>query len=67
MHPWHDYFRYASLNRVTRDIKDGKVSPGLYLIVSPGKEMLSKFTDEQLGFVYTIIEPNIGHYVQKKS
>ena len=28
--------------------------------------MLSKFTDEQLGFVYTIIEPSIGHYVLKE-
>lgn len=55
--PWHDYFRYASLNRVTRDIKDGKVSPWLVLNCKSGKEMLSKFTDEQLGFVYTIIEP----------
>ena len=26
---WNDYFRHATLNRVTRDIKDGKVSLGL--------------------------------------
>ena len=55
--PWNDYFRYASLNRVTRDIKDGKVSPWLILNCKSGKEMLTKFTDEQLGFVYNIIEP----------
>jgi len=55
--PWNDYFRYASLNRVTRDIKDGKVSPWLVLNCPSGKEMLSKFTDEQLEIVYTVIEP----------
>jgi len=55
--PWNDYFRYASLNRVTRDIKDGKVSPWLILNCNSGKEMLSKFSDEQLGFVYEVIEP----------
>jgi len=55
--PWNDYFRYASLNRVTRDIKDGKVSPWLILNCASGKEMLSKFSDEQLGFVYEVIEP----------
>ena len=55
--PWNDYFRYCSLNRVTRDIKDGKISPWLVLNCTSGKEMLSKFTDEQLEIVYTVIEP----------
>ena len=55
--PWNDYFRYCSLNRVTRDIKDGKISPWLVLNCPSGKEMLSKFTDEQLEIVYTVIEP----------
>src|SRR6056300_507777 len=27
--PWNDYFRYVSLNRSVRDIKDGKISPWL--------------------------------------
>ena len=58
--PWNDYFRYASLNRVTRDIKDGKVSPWLILNCNSGKEMLSKFSDEQLGFVYEVIEPRLS-------
>lgn len=55
--PWHDYFRYVSLNRAVRDIKDGKISPWLVLNCASGKEMLSKFNDEQLGFVYTVIDP----------
>jgi hypothetical protein len=55
--PWSDYFRYASLNRVTRDVKDGKVSPWLLLNCNSGKEMLGKFNDEQLGFVYEVLDP----------
>ena len=55
--PWSGYFRYVSLNRAVRDIKDGKVSPWLMLNCASGKEMLSKFNDEQLGFVYAVIDP----------
>ena len=50
--PWEDYFRYASLNRVTQHLKDGKVSPGLYLIARQEKRCYSKFNDEQLEIVY---------------
>ena len=39
--PWEDYFRYASLNRVTQHLKDGKVSSWLVLNCKTGKEMLS--------------------------
>ena len=55
--PWEDYFRYASLNRVTQHLKDGKVSPWLVLNCKTGKEMLSKFNDEQLEIVYHVMEP----------
>ena len=55
--PWNDYFRYVSLNRAVQDIKDGKVSPWLILNCKSGKDMLSKFNDEQLGFVYHIMNP----------
>lgn len=61
--PWNDYFRYVSLNRAVQDIKDGKVSPWLILNCSSGKEMLSKFNDEQLGFVYAILDPQ--HWAMK--
>jgi len=54
---WNDYFEYVSLNRAVRDIKDGKVSPWLVLNCKTGKQMLSKFNDEQLGFVSLIIDP----------
>jgi hypothetical protein len=54
---WNDYFRYASLNRAVRDIKDGKISPWLVLNCKSGKEMLSNFNDEQLNFVSLVINP----------
>ena len=55
--PWNHYFHYVSANRAVWDIKDGKVSPWLILNCSSGKEMLSKFNDEQLGMVYHVINP----------
>jgi len=55
--PWHDYFRYASLNRVTQHLRDGKISPWLVLNCKSGKEMLSKFNDEQLEIVYHVMDP----------
>jgi len=56
--PWNDYFRYVSLNRSVRDIKDGKISPWLLLNCKSGKEMLSKFNDEQLGMIFEIVNPS---------
>ena len=55
--PWNDYFRYVSLNRAVQDIKDGKISPWIILNCASGKELLGKFNDEQLNFVYHIINP----------
>jgi hypothetical protein len=55
--PWNHYFLYVSINRAVRDIKDGKISPWLILNCASGKEMLSKFNDEQLNMVYQVINP----------
>lgn len=55
--PWNHYFHHVSLNRAVWHIKDGKVSPWLILNCVSGKQMLSKFNDEQLGLVYSIINP----------
>jgi hypothetical protein len=55
--PWNHYFMYTSLNRAVWDIKDGKISPWLVLNCASGKEMLSKFNDEQLEMVYHVINP----------
>ena len=55
--PWNHYFHHISLNKAVWDIKDGKISPWLILNCTSGKDMLSKFNDEQLGLVYHVINP----------
>jgi uroporphyrinogen-III decarboxylase len=55
--PWNHYFNYASLNRVTQHLRDGKVSPWLVLNCKSGKEMMSKMSDEQLQLVYHVMDP----------
>ena len=54
---WNSYFNYISTNKAVWHIKDGKVSPWLILNCSSGKNMLSKFNDEQLEMVYHVINP----------
>ena len=54
---WNHYFMYVSTNKAVWDIKDGKVSPWLVLNCKTGKELLSKFNDEQLEMVYHVINP----------
>jgi hypothetical protein len=54
---WNHYFHYVSLSRATFDIKDGKVSPWLILNCKSGKEMLAKFSDDQLASIGTTIDP----------
>jgi len=55
--PWNHYFKYVNPNRAVWHIKDGKVSPWLILNCNTGKEMLSKFSDEQLEMITTILNP----------
>ena len=50
--PWNDYFRHATLNRVTRDIKDGK---GEYALSWMYLEALDSFAG--LGYINLL---NIG-------
>jgi len=54
---WHHYFNYVNLNRVTHDIKEGKISPWVLLNSKSGKDMLQKMNDEQLEIVSPIIDP----------
>jgi hypothetical protein len=53
---WNHYFLYASLNRATYEIKDGKISPWLVLNCKSGKDMLRKFNDEQLASISTVMD-----------
>ncbi len=53
---WNHYFNYISLNRAVWNIRDGKISPWLILNCKSGKDMLSKFNDEQLKMVYNVMK-----------
>ena len=55
--PWNHYFAHVSLNRAVWHIKDGKMSPWLLLNCASGKNMLSKFNDEQLQMIFHIVDP----------
>ena len=55
--PWNHYFQHVSLNRAVWHIKDGKISPWLLLNCNSGKDMLSKFNEEQLTMIYHIVNP----------
>jgi ribosomal protein L37AE/L43A len=54
---WNHYFRYVNPNRAVYDIKDGKISPWIVLNCDTGRSMVSKFNDEQLGIIFTIMDP----------
>lgn len=54
---WNHYFDYVSLNRAIYHIKDGKISPWLILNCKSGKQMMSKFNDEQLEIIFNIMDP----------
>jgi hypothetical protein len=45
---WNHYFLYANLNRITYDVRDGKVSPWILLNSDNGLSALKKLNDEQL-------------------
>lgn len=56
---WEHYFAYVNLNRATRDIKEGLISPWILLNSQEGKVMLKKMNDEQLAIVVNIINPQL--------
>ena len=53
---WNHYFLYVSLSRATFDIRDGKVSPWLVLNCTSGKDMVKKFSDEQLSAISVVMD-----------
>lgn len=54
---WNHYFSYANLNRITYDVRDGKISPWILLNSDSGKSSLQKMSDEQLGTISPMIDP----------
>ena len=57
------YFNYVNLNRAVHDIKDGKICCWLMLNCKSGKDMLSKFSDEQLEMIAPVLD--MQHWVKK--
>lgn len=54
---WSHYFKYVNTNKAVHDIRDGKMSPWLFLNCDTGKNMLQSFNDEQLLLIEHVIEP----------
>ena len=54
---YNHYFLYASTNRITWDIKDGKISPWILLNCESGKEVLNNFNEEQLAMLTNVLDP----------
>ena len=54
---WNHYFNYVSANQAVWHIKDGKISPWVILNCKTGKDLLGKFSDEQLSMIYNILDP----------
>lgn len=50
------YFNYVNLNRAVHDILDGKISPWLILNSNTGKTMMTKFNDEQLAMITSVVD-----------
>ena len=53
---WSHYFSYANLNRITYDVRDGKISPWILLNSDSGKTSLKKMNDEQLNTISPMID-----------
>lgn len=53
---WNHYFSYANLNKITYDIRDGKISPWILLNSSNGLAALKKLTDEQLQVISPMVD-----------
>jgi hypothetical protein len=57
------YFLYVNLNRAVHDIKNGKISCWLMLNCKGGKDMLNKFSDEQLEMISPAFD--LPHWLKK--
>ena len=60
---WNHYFNYVNINRLTWDIRDGKISPWLVLNCKSGMQALTKLSDEQLSMLENVLDP--AHWTRK--
>lgn len=53
---WQDYFRIVSTPRAVHDIRAAKISPWLLYLSDTGRELLTRFSDEQVKMINHIID-----------
>jgi hypothetical protein len=53
---WNHYFSYANLNKITYDIRDGKISPWILLNSTNGLAALKRLTDDQLQIISPMVD-----------
>lgn len=54
---WNLYFKEATLIRISRDIKEGRISPWIVLNSKSGMSAIRRFPDEELNSLDNIIAP----------
>lgn len=64
--PVNHYFRYASENRITRAIANGRISPWAVYNSNSGMSMLEKLNSEQIAIVYPWIDPDYWNVKLKR-
>jgi hypothetical protein len=55
---WEHYFLYVNLNRATKHIKEGMISPWIILNCKSGRQMLTKLNNEQIEIVSPMLDPD---------
>jgi len=60
-----EFFKKVSSPRLVGYIKNGRISPWILYNCNQGKESLEKMNDEQLGMMYTIIDPRLWNMKNK--
>ena len=60
---YNHYFLYVNLNRAVHDVRNGKISCWLMLNSKAGKDMLNKFSDDQLEMIAPAFD--LPHWLKK--
>lgn len=60
---FNHYFCYVNQNRAVNDIRNGHISPWVFLNCKTGKELVSGLNDEQLDLISPILD--IPHWTKK--
>lgn len=53
---WQDYFKEVSTPRAVYDLRSAKISPWLLYLSDTGDQLLTRFSDEQIGMINHIID-----------